>query len=141
MYAASAASIAVLALGLMACSAEPPEHPVTAIYCPYLVFFDFDKSTITPQAASTIKEVANAATASGRVHGIELRSHTDRAGDEQYNMRLSIARGDAVKAELIRNGIPGDRITVIGEGESRPMVMTADGVREPQNRYVRFRID
>lgn len=129
------------ALALMACGDQQPTHPSVVIYDPYMVFFDFDKSTVTPQAAATTREAANAAKASGPAYRIELTGHTDRAGDEQYNIRLSVARGNAVKAELIKNGVPAERITVVGKGESLPIVMTADGAREPQNRRVIFRID
>ena len=44
--------------------------------------------------------------------------------------------GEAVKAAMIRGGIPANAIVVIGRGESQPLVPTADGVREPQNRRV-----
>ena len=43
-------------------------------------------------------------------------------------------RGKAVKAAMIRGGIPANAIVVIGRGESAPLVPTADGVREPQSR-------
>jgi outer membrane protein OmpA-like peptidoglycan-associated protein len=36
----------------------------------------------------------------------------------------------------VRNGVPATAITVIGKGETQPLVPTADGVREPQNRRV-----
>ena len=65
-----------------------------------------------------------------------LTGHTDRSGSEQYNMALSLRRAEAVKANMIRQGIPANAIVVIGKGESQPLVPTADGVREPQNRRV-----
>ena len=43
---------------------------------------------------------------------------------------------DAGAAELVRQGIAPDEIAVSAYGESRPLVPTADGVREPQNRRV-----
>ncbi|GAV36929.1 outer membrane protein precursor [Roseomonas sp. TAS13] len=51
-------------------------------------------------------------------------------------MGLSRRRADAVAAELVRQGIQRSEITVEAFGESRPLVPTADGVREPQNRRV-----
>ncbi|WP_139323556.1 OmpA family protein, partial [Roseomonas sp. TAS13] len=59
-----------------------------------------------------------------------------RSGTPQYNMGLSRRRADAVAAELVRQGIQRSEITVEAFGESRPLVPTADGVREPQNRRV-----
>jgi outer membrane protein OmpA-like peptidoglycan-associated protein len=51
-------------------------------------------------------------------------------------MRLSQRRADAVKAELVKLGIPASEITTVAKGESDPLVPTADGVREPRNRRV-----
>ena len=49
-------------------------------------------------------------------------------------MALSLRRANAVKDQLVREGIPATQIVVVGKGESQPLVPTADGVREPQNR-------
>ena len=54
------------------------------------------------------------------------------AGD----MALSLRRANTVKDALVRDGVPATAISVIGKGETQPLVPTADGVREPQNRRV-----
>jgi outer membrane protein OmpA-like peptidoglycan-associated protein len=51
-------------------------------------------------------------------------------------MGLSIRRANAVKAELIRNGVPANIITAQGFGQTNLLVPTGPGVREPQNRRV-----
>jgi outer membrane protein OmpA-like peptidoglycan-associated protein len=101
----------------------------------YLVFFDFDRADLTERARQIIAEAAQNA---GWVQTtrIEVAGHADRAGSPQYNQRLSLRRGEAVAAELARQGIQRAQITVQAFGESRPLVATADGVREPQNRRV-----
>jgi hypothetical protein len=101
----------------------------------YMVFFDFDRSTITTVAQGTIRQAANDAKV-GRVTRLQVTGHADRAGDEAYNMALSQRRAEAVRAELERNGVTAEQITVQARGESEPLVPTADGVREPQNRRV-----
>ena len=65
-----------------------------------------------------------------------MAGHADRSGTPQYNQRLSQRRADAVAAELVRQGVSRNEIMVTAFGESRPLVPTADGVREPQNRRV-----
>ncbi len=100
---------------------------------PFLVFFDFDESTITPESARVISQAASRARAEGAV-SIQVIGHTDTSGGSAYNDRLSMRRANAVKDELARNGIDASTITVEGRGESDPLVPTADGVREPQNR-------
>ncbi len=113
----------------------PPPPPAATAKKSFIVFFDFDKSNITSQAQTTINDAVAAAKA-GNSARVTLTGHTDRSGSEQYNMALSLRRAEAVKANMIKQGIPASAIVVIGKGESQPLVPTADGVREPQNRRV-----
>ncbi len=115
--------------------APPPPPPPAKVNNSFIVFFDFDKSNITAQAQKTINDAVAAAKA-GNSARVTLTGHTDRSGSEQYNMALSLRRAEAVKANMIKQGIPASAIVVIGKGESQPLVPTADGVREPQNRRV-----
>jgi len=112
--------------------------PVAAAPAPartYLVFFDWDRSDLTDRARQIIGEAAqNARTVSAT--RIEVSGHADRTGTAQYNQRLSVRRAEAVAAELVRRGINRNEITVQGFGFDRPLVPTAAGVREPQNRRV-----
>jgi outer membrane protein OmpA-like peptidoglycan-associated protein len=124
-------------------NAAPPPAPVVApapAAAPapartFLVFFDFDRADLTDRARAIIAE---AATNAGRVGTtrIEIAGHADRSGTPQYNQALSERRAAAVAAELERRGIARSAMTVQAFGESRPLVPTADGVREPQNRRV-----
>jgi len=101
----------------------------------YLVFFDWDRSDLTDRARQIIAEAAQNSR-SGGVTRLEVSGHADRSGTPQYNQRLSQRRADTVAAELARNGVQRSQMVVQAFGESRPLVATADGVREPQNRRV-----
>jgi outer membrane protein OmpA-like peptidoglycan-associated protein len=101
----------------------------------YLVFFDWDKSDLTARARQIISEAAQAST-HVQTTRIEVNGYTDLSGTAKYNMGLSVRRADAVKAELIRDGVSSSEIYTQGFGESHPLVPTAQGVREPQNRRV-----
>jgi len=114
--------------------APVPVKPVAAKRN-FIVFFDFDKAVITPEAARIIQQAAGTAKSTA-VTRIDLTGHTDLSGSERYNQALSIKRGNAVKAELVKLGIPASQIDVVGKGKSDPLVATPDGVREPQNRRV-----
>jgi outer membrane protein OmpA-like peptidoglycan-associated protein len=101
----------------------------------YLVFFDWDKADLTPEALRTIAQAAQDAK-QGNVARIRATGHADRSGPEAYNMRLSMRRAVAVKGELVRLGVAEKDIAVIAKGETEPLVPTPDGVRETQNRRV-----
>jgi outer membrane protein OmpA-like peptidoglycan-associated protein len=83
----------------------------------------------------TIQQAAAQAKA-GRSTRIDVTGHADRAGSDAYNMALSLRRANAVKDQLVREGIAASQIAVVGRGESQPLAPTAAGVREPQNRRV-----
>ncbi len=134
----------VLAVALRyAFNTPPPPSPVpvappTTQVVPsrsYLVFFDWDRADLTDRARQIIAE---AATASARVQTtrIEVQGNADRSGTPAYNQALSLRRARVVSAELTRQGVPQSAITVQGFGDTRPLVPTAAGVREPQNRRV-----
>jgi hypothetical protein len=111
----------------------PPPPPVQATS--FMVFFDWDRSNLSTQAENTIAQAASAFKTTGTAR-ITATGHTDKSGPENYNMALSLRRANTVKDSLVRNGVPASAISVIGKGESQPLVQTADGVREPQNRRV-----
>jgi outer membrane protein OmpA-like peptidoglycan-associated protein len=113
----------------------PKAVQVAPIAKNYLVFFDFDRSDITPEAGGIIDQAAANAKAN-RATSIALTGYTDSVGSEKYNMALSIRRGNAVKAALVTRGIPASEISVVGKGKADQLVPTKDGVREPQNRRV-----
>jgi outer membrane protein OmpA-like peptidoglycan-associated protein len=102
---------------------------------PYLVFFDWDKADLTARARQII---ADAAGASQRlaVTRIEVAGHADKTGTATYNQGLSMKRAQAVGAELTRLGVKKESIMISAFGDTKPLVPTADGVREPQNRRV-----
>lgn len=116
-------------------AAPPPPAPAPAVPKTYLVFFDFDKSDITPEAARIIKQAADDAKR-GNVRLIVATGHADRSGSGPYNQRLSERRAAAVKGALVREGVAESTIQTAGRGENENLVPTADGVREPRNRRV-----
>ena len=113
--------------------AQPPVAPPPART--FLVFFDWDRADLTDRARQIIAEAAENSRRV-QVTRIEVAGHADRSGTPAYNQRLSQRRADNVAAELVRRGVQRNIITVQAFGESRPLVPTADGVREPQNRRV-----
>jgi outer membrane protein OmpA-like peptidoglycan-associated protein len=115
----------------------PPPAPEAKVCTPgpYIVFFDWDKSDVTPEAASILDNaISNYADCSNTQ--VMLAGHADRSGAASYNVGLSQRRADSVRAYMTGKGIPAGVISTEAFGESRPRVETADGVRELQNRRV-----
>ena len=101
----------------------------------YLVFFDWDRADLTGRARQIVAEAAQAST-HVQTTRIEVNGYTDLSGTAAYNQRLSVRRAQSVEAELVRDGVARGEISIHGFGESNPLVQTAAGVREPQNRRV-----
>ncbi len=101
----------------------------------YLVFFDWDRADLTARARQIVAEAAQAST-HVQTTRIEVNGYTDLSGTAAYNQRLSVRRAQSVEAELVRDGVARGEISIHGYGESNPLVPTAKGVREPQNRRV-----
>jgi outer membrane protein OmpA-like peptidoglycan-associated protein len=113
----------------------PPCPPAAVTPGPFLVFFDWDKSLITAEAASILDRAAEQFAATGQT-SVVLAGHTDTSGNADYNMRLSQRRADAVKAYLAGKGVPESAMATEAFGQTRLLVETPDNVREPQNRRV-----
>jgi outer membrane protein OmpA-like peptidoglycan-associated protein len=119
-------------LGTEAPAAEPPARD-------YLVFFDFDKTEIRPEAASILDRAAQSVFAIGSSN-VTLVGHADTSGPARYNQWLSERRAFAVRQYLLGKGIAADVITK-GRGEEDPRVDTNDGVEEQENRRVEIQIN
>jgi OmpA-OmpF porin, OOP family len=116
----------------------PPPPPAEVVQCtpgPYIVFFEWDKSDITADAASILDNAVAAYGNCGNAQ-VMLAGHADKSGTPKYNIGLSQRRNTAVRGYLGSKGIADGVIATQAFGEGAPRVETADGVRELQNRRV-----
>lgn len=93
------------------------------------IFYDFDKATLRPEAKEALNEVVQMLRDNPNIT-IEMASHTDRKGSDEYNIALSERRAKSVVDYLIECGIPADRLQYQGYGESRPKTVTKRIARE-----------
>jgi OOP family OmpA-OmpF porin len=102
---------------------------------PFIVFFEKGSVGLTARTALVLD---NAVRASRAVpyREVILYGHTDRSGDAEANLALSRRRAEAVRDALLARGMQVETISIEVHGETRPLVETADGVDEPQNRRV-----
>lgn len=101
----------------------------------YMIFFALNSYNITPEAKKTLEKVATEYKETGEVK-LKLTGHTDLTGPAAFNMTLSKERAKAAKNALVAMGVPAKAIATFGVGEADPLVPTAMGVPEPQNRRV-----
>ncbi len=93
------------------------------------IFYDFDKATLRPESQTALDEMAQLLRDNPNVT-IEMASHTDRWGRDEYNLDLSHRRAKSVIDYLIAAGISSDRLQYQGYGETRPKTITKKLARE-----------
>lgn len=99
------------------------------------IFYDFDKAALRDESKVQLDELITLMEINPNVT-IELSSHTDRKGSQEYNQKLSQRRAQSVIDYLITRGIKEDRLVVAGYGKAQPkevtknIVKTADFLKE-----------
>ena len=114
--------------------AEPPPPPRF-----YTVYFDFDSAEMTATGRSVVSRIV--ADWAGQGNPLVVVGHADAKGSVRYNIALSDKRAEAVGALLRESGVAGDRLTVLGTGETNLAVPTEDGVAEPLNDRATVRVE
>ncbi|MBB5017721.1 OOP family OmpA-OmpF porin [Chitinivorax tropicus] len=104
-----------------------------------IVEFESGSSKLTPAGTQLLDEMAAAMAKVGNKK-VEIIGHTDGKGNRDSNLKLSLARAEAVKSYLVQKGIPGDNMTTEGLGPDRPIAPnnTDDGRR--RNRRIEFHV-
>jgi outer membrane protein OmpA-like peptidoglycan-associated protein len=116
-----------------ALAAQPP-RPVS-----FLLYFLEGQDTLTPESQQVVQQIF-AEIARRPSPEIVIIGHTDRVGSVAANDALSLRRAQKVRDDLVKLGIPADRMQVAGRGEREPLVPTEDEVPEPRNRRVEISV-
>lgn len=101
------------------------QFPLPPVNIPVLInniFYEFDKATLTPESTTALDSLVIMMTENPSIT-IELASHCDYKGNDDYNQRLAQRRAQSVVDYLISHGIKADRLSPVGYGESRPKVV------------------
>ncbi len=108
------------------------------------VLFDFDKSTIKPEAASALHNVAEIIKDKGKGRSVRIDGHTDSKGGDAYNQKLSERRAASVRQWLVeKEGLNTIKMSTQGFGAKRPVAPNAkpDGSDDPEGRQKNRRVE
>lgn len=103
------------------------------------LFFATNKTTVLPESEGSLNSLASFLRDNPTVT-IRITGHTDAIGSDDANMRLSVGRAKAVRADLIARGVDADRIEFDGKGETEPIATNDTEEGRAQNRRVEFEI-
>ena len=99
------------------------------------VQFGFNQSTLTPEAREKMAKVAGILLAYPGLT-VKLEGHTDNIGSDEYNMKLSARRAEAVRDYLIQQSVPAASVTAVGLGKADPVASNDTAAGRRQNRRV-----
>jgi outer membrane protein OmpA-like peptidoglycan-associated protein len=119
---------------------DSPQRPRTP--ASFTINFDFDRDDINPAAAAILDNAVAAWRRLGNAAAlIYVTGHTDSLNSDAYSVALSQRMANNARTYLVGRGVPERAIATEALGESRPLVETIDGVREPRNRRVEIRFN
>jgi len=114
----------------------PPEEPAVSLEP---IFFDFDKSNITPDAKAILDKnaewISKNPTAKTRIE-----ANCDERGTNEYNMALGERRANSAKQYLLKLGVSADRLTTVSYGEEKPVDPGHDEAAWAKNRRDDFKV-
>jgi outer membrane protein OmpA-like peptidoglycan-associated protein len=105
----------------------------------YQLYFLNDSDQLTPDSRALLPAILQEV-AQRPAPEVVVIGHTDRVGVLEYNDRLSLARAQAVRDQLVAQGFDKTLIVTAGRGEREPLVPTEDEVPEPKNRRVEISV-
>jgi len=122
-------------------AARCPTPPPPALGCGAVIHgitFGFDSAVIKPESESVLTMLHDGLRNDPST-AITLEGHTSSEGTDAYNLSLSERRAQAVVADLVRRGIPSQRLKAVGIGEARPIATNDDESGRSLNRRVEVR--
>lgn len=99
------------------------------------ILFDVGRSTVKPGSQANIERIAVVLRQYPQ-HQILVEGHTDATGSEEFNLRLSQDRANAVRSALVAGGVDASKISAEGFGESQPVANNDTPAGRQQNRRV-----
>ena len=107
------------------------------------IHFEFDKAKVLPVSYPVVDTIAQLIKMKPGLQHVSIEGHTDSKGSDEYNMKLSDRRANAVMQELIKRGIPAAKLSAVGKGESVPIAPNTlpNGKDNPAGRAINRRVE
>lgn len=102
--------------------------------------FALNKAEVLSVSFPLLDEIAKVIQENPHVQKISIEGHASAEGDDQYNLLLSKARAEAVRAYLVSKGVSADRLSSTGHGETKPLATNDNEAGREKNRRVEFHI-
>jgi outer membrane protein OmpA-like peptidoglycan-associated protein len=102
------------------------------------IYFEVDKAVIQLLSFELLHQIAAAIVENPDITRLRIEGHTDSDGPDAYNLRLSQARAEAVRAFLIEAGVEAGRLDAVGYGEQMPIDTNKTWEGRQANRRVEF---
>ncbi|WIT10810.1 OmpA family protein [Paucibacter sediminis] len=99
------------------------------------LLFDFDSDQLSGAQLQRLRQIAQGLAGVG-IDGLRVEGHSDNVGNEEYNLRLSERRAEAVGRALAAAGMAPARLRVRGFGALKPIADNASEAGRTQNRRV-----
>jgi outer membrane protein OmpA-like peptidoglycan-associated protein len=107
-----------------------PQQPIH-----FVLYFKKGSNQLTKESEKQLDDIMQSIE-DRQSQNISVFGHTDTAGNEQYNLRLSRKRAAAIGEILIKLGVKSTYISSTSHGENNPLIKTPDNTPEPRNRRV-----
>ena len=101
------------------------------------IFFDSGLSELKDYSIPELRRISKIISDNNLT--VELSGHTDNIDSEEFNLKLSEDRANAVKIFLVSNGCDENKIITIGYGESQPLNNNSNSKERKENRRVEFK--
>lgn len=116
-------------------TASGTENPEVGSSEAKTVYFDLNSYEVRNTASVDLGQVVNTLKQNPKL-SVKIIGHADDTGGRDYNLKLSIARAQAIKQYLTKAGIDQDRIITFGKGSTEPVTSNASLEGRTQNRRV-----
>ena len=102
--------------------------------------FALNKAEVLSVSFALLDEIAKVIQENPHVQKVSIEGHASAEGDDNYNLTLSKARAEAVRAYLVGKGVAAERLASAGHGETKPLATNDTEEGREKNRRVEFHI-